>query len=60
MSAGTIIYSALLTKFSVTGCYEVNPGVLRNKMSVRRCLMVLSRALRILIKKRFVNANLAE
>ncbi len=27
---------------------------------VRRCLMVLRRALRILIKKRFANANLVE
>ncbi len=28
--------------------------------NVRRCLMVLRRALRILIKKRFANANLVE
>jgi hypothetical protein len=28
--------------------------------AVRRCLMVLRKALRILIKKRFANANLVE
>ncbi len=33
LSADTIIYSPPLTTFSVTGNYEVQPGVLRNKMS---------------------------
>jgi hypothetical protein len=28
-SAGAIIYSTLLTKSAVTGCYEVHPGILR-------------------------------
>jgi hypothetical protein len=32
--------------------------LLLSKEGVRRCLMVLRRALRILIKKRFANANL--
>ena len=35
-SAGTIIHSMRLTKFSVTGCYLVHPGVLRNKISTQQ------------------------
>jgi hypothetical protein len=35
-SAGAIIYSALLTKSAVTGCYEAHPGVLRNKISTQQ------------------------
>ncbi len=31
-SAGTIIYSTLLTKFAVTRHYLVHPGVLRNEI----------------------------
>jgi hypothetical protein len=30
-SAGTIIYSMLLTKFAVIGRYLVHPGIFRNK-----------------------------
>ncbi len=30
------MYSAPLTKFSVTGLYEVHPGILRNKMSTQQ------------------------
>jgi hypothetical protein len=35
-SAGAIIYSALQTKFAVTGCYEVHPGILRNKIRTQQ------------------------
>jgi hypothetical protein len=35
-SAGSIICSALLTKFAVTGCYDVHPGILRNKISTQQ------------------------
>ncbi len=35
-SAGAIIYSVLLTKFSVTGHYEVHPGILRNKIRTQQ------------------------
>jgi hypothetical protein len=34
--------------------------LLLSKESGRRCLMILRKALRILIKKRFANANLVE
>jgi hypothetical protein len=36
LSAGTIVYSMGLTKFSVTGCYEVHPGLLRHKMNTQQ------------------------
>jgi hypothetical protein len=35
-SAGAIIYSALLTKFAVTGHYEVDLGILRNKIRTQQ------------------------
>jgi hypothetical protein len=36
LSAGTIVYSAPLANFSVTGRYEVHPGVLKIKMSTQQ------------------------
>jgi hypothetical protein len=35
-SAGAIIYSMLLTKFAVTGCYEVHPAILKIKISTQQ------------------------
>ncbi len=35
-SAGAIIYSGLRTEFAVTGCYEVRPGILRNKIRTQQ------------------------
>jgi hypothetical protein len=35
-SAGAIIYSMLLTKFAVLGCYEVHLVILRNKISTQQ------------------------
>jgi hypothetical protein len=34
-SAGIIIYSTLLTKFAVTGHYELHAGLLSNKISTQ-------------------------
>jgi hypothetical protein len=35
-SAGTIAHSALLTKFSVIGRYQIHPGFLRNKINTQQ------------------------
>jgi hypothetical protein len=35
-SADAIIYSMLLTKSAVTGCYEAHPDALRNKISTQQ------------------------
>jgi hypothetical protein len=45
----------------ITNCkLKVIVCVIPKKEIVKRCLMVLRRALRILIKKKFANANLVE
>jgi hypothetical protein len=36
LSEGTIVHSALLTKFSATGCYQLPPRVLSNKISTQQ------------------------
>ncbi len=35
-SAGTIVHSALLTKFAVRGHYLLHPGILRNKIRTQQ------------------------
>jgi hypothetical protein len=40
-SAGAFIYSTLLTRFTVTGCYEVHPGVLRSIISSQQSTWVI-------------------
>jgi hypothetical protein len=35
-SADAIVHSAPLTKFMVTGCYQVCPGVLKKKFSTQQ------------------------
>jgi hypothetical protein len=35
-SAGTIVHSVLLTKFSVTGQYQLPLGILMNKISTQQ------------------------
>jgi hypothetical protein len=34
--AGAIIHSAPLTKFAVTGCYQVRPGILKKNISTQQ------------------------
>jgi hypothetical protein len=36
LSAGTIVYSAPLTKFAVTGLYQVRPGILKKNISTQQ------------------------
>jgi hypothetical protein len=35
-SAGSIIHSAPLTKFVVTGCYQVRPGIIKKNASTQQ------------------------
>jgi hypothetical protein len=35
-SAGTIVHSAPLTIFVVTGCYQVCPGILKTNISMQQ------------------------
>jgi hypothetical protein len=35
-SAGAIVHSVLLTKFAVTGCYQVRPGVFKKNISTQQ------------------------
>jgi hypothetical protein len=35
-SAGAIVHSAPLTKFSVTGCYQVCPGIFKKNISTQQ------------------------